>query len=375
VRILLTTDTLGGVWDYTAALARVAAADGHELLLAIIGEPSPDQLRAIPAEVTVEWRPDPLEWMPGGMGEVARTSGWLRALASRWDAEVVHLNQMAYTAGRPFDAPTLVVAHSDVASWFAEVRGTGPPAQFADYMTGVRRGLAGADVVAAPTSYQAERVERFFGRGVDRVIPNGAAIPSVVEPRADGLTLMSAGRAWDEAKGIGVLERALAILGAAAPPGDLFGQLEGPDGERFVPTRLRSHGRVTPDRVHAAMRGSTVYVAPSLYEPFGLSPLEAAANGCALLLSDIGSFRELWEGVADFFPPGDASALAAAIDRLASDPARLPAQGAAAHRRALDRYSLRAFGDAYLSLYHQMARGRGESALPPAPEPIARRQR
>jgi glycogen synthase len=375
VRILLTTDTLGGVWDYTAALARLVVADGHELLLAIIGEPSPDQVEALPAEVEVEWRPVPLEWMPGGMGEVDRTSGWLRVLAGRWGAEVVHLNQMAYTGGSPFDAPTLVVAHSDVASWFAEVRGTAPPLQFAEYMSGVRRGLAGADVVAAPTSYQAERVERFFGREVERVIPNGAEIPSMVAPREAGFSLISAGRAWDEAKGIGVLDRALQIMGAAAPPGDLFGPLEGPDGESFVPARLRCHGRVTPDRVHAAMRGASVYVAPSLYEPFGLSPLEAAANGCALLLSDIGSFRELWDGAADFFPPGDAAALAAAIGGLSGDSARLSGRAAAARRRALDRYSLRAFGDAYLSLYQEMASGRGRSALPSQPGPVARRAR
>ena len=50
---------------------------------------------------------------------------------------------------------------------------------------------------------------------------------------------------------------------------------------------------------------ATVYAAPSLYEPFGLAPLQAALHGCALVLSDIGSFRELWDGCAEFVPPGD----------------------------------------------------------------------
>jgi glycosyltransferase involved in cell wall biosynthesis len=61
---------------------------------------------------------------------------------------------------------------------------------------------------------------------------------------------------------------------------------------------------------------------PSLYEPFGLAPLEAALRGCALVLSDIGSFRELWDGCAAFFPRGDAEVLAAVLAELEADPKR-----------------------------------------------------
>ncbi len=50
-----------------------------------------------------------------------------------------------------------------------------------------------------------------------------------------------------------------------------------------------------------------IFVSTSLYEPFGLAVLEAAQAGCPLVLSDIATFRELWDGAAIFFPPGDAS--------------------------------------------------------------------
>jgi glycosyltransferase involved in cell wall biosynthesis len=70
------------------------------------------------------------------------------------------------------------------------------------------------------------------------------------------------------------------------------------------------------------MQRAAIFAAPALYEPFGLGVLEAARSGCALLLSDIASFRELWDGCAEFVDPRDPAAIAAAIRRLLEDPAR-----------------------------------------------------
>src|SRR5690606_36056983 len=127
-------------------------------------------------------------------------------------------------------------------------------------------------------------------------------------PRRKPLVL-TAGRAWDQAKGIGVLDAALRRAGSAAPTAHLLGALDGPNGERFTGCVLRPEGQLPAGDVHRWMTMATIYVAPSLYEPFGLAPLEAALAGCVLVLSDIGSFRELWEGCARFFPVNDERAL------------------------------------------------------------------
>ncbi|WP_243688744.1 glycosyltransferase [Geotalea toluenoxydans] len=58
---------------------------------------------------------------------------------------------------------------------------------------------------------------------------------------------------------------------------------------------------------------------PARYEPFGLTVLEAALSGCALVLGDIPSLRELWEGAAVFVPPDDANALADVLQSLCQD--------------------------------------------------------
>jgi glycogen synthase len=356
MRILITTDTVGGVWDHTVTLARGLHGAGHQVLLAVLGEPRDARLAALPDGVEVTWRRYRLEWMPDAGADVAAAGTWLRATAALWQADVVHLNQTAYaTAG--FDAPTLAVVHSDVLSWYLETLGTAAPREgWAEYTRWVCDGLAAADVVAAPTAYQADLVRRHYGRSSVRVIHNGVDAPER-EPagRGPGVLALSVGRCWDEAKGAHVLDEAVGRLGDRAPETHLLGELAGPNGGAFVPRHLNAHGRVERGEVDAWMERADIYVAPSLYEPFGLAPLEAALRGCALLLSDIGSFRELWDGCAVFVPRGDAAALAGALAALAADTERRAALAVAARTRARRRYSAARMLSTYLGLYREMA--------------------
>jgi glycosyltransferase involved in cell wall biosynthesis len=75
-----------------------------------------------------------------------------------------------------------------------------------------------------------------------------------------------------------------------------------------------------PQRELAALYArAAVYALPARYEPFGLSVLEAAHAGCALVLGDIPSLRETWDGAALFVPPDDCAALRRALLRLCAD--------------------------------------------------------
>lgn len=361
MRIFLTTDTIGGVWDHTVTLARELFAAGHEVLVAVLGEPRDERLANLPVGVEVTWRKYRLEWMPDSADDVAAAGAWLKRTAELWKADVVHLNQLAYAAER-FPAPVLVALHSDVISWFSEALGQPAPEEFARYAGWVRAGIGTADAVVAPSAYQSELTRRHFGRVADRVIHNGVAAPEDPPPTRAGLSVVSAGRAWDVAKGTRVLDDAAGILGelmgGAAPPVHLLGETVSPQGERFEARHVVVHGRVERAEVDGWLRCASVYVGASLYEPFGLAPLEAALHGCALVLSDIGSFRELWKGCAVFFPPGDAEALANAIVQLRHDPAACAKLAEAARTRALRRYTARRMAAEYLSIYRALVSGR-----------------
>jgi glycosyltransferase involved in cell wall biosynthesis len=90
-----------------------------------------------------------------------------------------------------------------------------------------------------------------------------------------------------------------------------------------------------------------------LYEPFGLSVLEAAQAGCALVLSDIPTFRELWDGAAIFIDPASEEAIAATVDLLASEPEERARLGAEASQRA-EWYTPEAMAEAMLGHYRDL---------------------
>ena len=87
--------------------------------------------------------------------------------------------------------------------------------------------------------------------------------------------------------------------------------------------------------------------------------LEAAQARRPLVLSDIPTFRELWDGAAVFAPPGDAAALHAALGDILDDAPRRAALGAAALDRSR-RYTVEAMAAGMARIYRSL----GDSRLP-----------
>ena len=100
-----------------------------------------------------------------------------------------------------------------------------------------------------------------------------------------------------------------------------------------------------------------IFVSLARYEPFGLAVLEAAQAGCALILSDIATFRELWDGAATFVAPDDPAQAVAALERLAADAEARAASGEAARARAA-RYSAEGMTDGVLATFHDVLAAR-----------------
>jgi glycosyltransferase involved in cell wall biosynthesis len=113
---------------------------------------------------------------------------------------------------------------------------------------------------------------------------------------------------------------------------------------------------------------ASIYCLPARYEPFGLSALEAALAGCALVLGDIPSLREVWGDAAVFVPPNEPPALRQALQQLIHDPARRTQLATAARARAA-RYGPQRMADAYLSAYRHLAGHRPTHATSRPVEP------
>jgi glycosyltransferase involved in cell wall biosynthesis len=89
---------------------------------------------------------------------------------------------------------------------------------------------------------------------------------------------------------------------------------------------------------------------PASYEPFGLSILEAALSGCALVLGDIPSLREIWSDAALYADPDEPTELQAQIQCLIQNDAQRSEMAEKAKQRA-QRYSTERFARQYVEVY------------------------
>ncbi|HJU15590.1 MAG TPA: glycosyltransferase family 4 protein [Stellaceae bacterium] len=358
--VLMTADAVGGVWSY--ALSLCAALPRIRFVVATMG-PRPDtaQREALArlGNVVLEesdWR---LEWMAGAAADLAPARRWLSGLARRHAVDLVHVN--GYAHAHLEDAPpVLVIAHSDVLSWWQAVYGTAAPAEWDPYRRAARAGLRAADRIVAPSAAALRDVERHYGPldAPARVIANGVALDAFC-PLPKRPVAMAAGRVWDEAKNLAALDR---IAGDLAWPVEIAGDTDHPESGALPLARARRLGRVPETEMARLLGEVAIFAAPARYEPFGLAILEAAAAGCALVLGDIPSLRENWDGAALFVPPDDTAALHAALTRLIADPGARTRLQQAAHRRA-GPLSLARMAAAYEALYREIL------ALTEAPHP------
>ena len=102
---------------------------------------------------------------------------------------------------------------------------------------------------------------------------------------------------------------------------------------------IRFEGWVDEGRLERLYDEATGTICPSRYEGYGLAVAQSIARGLPTVASDIPSHREIADGAALFFPPGDAAALAQCLERLhdASGRQRL-AEGALERAHALTRF-------------------------------------
>src|SRR3954454_22546076 len=158
MKVLISTDTVGGVLTYTAELAAALEAAGDEVVVATMGPRlRPAQREALPARVhESRFR---LEWMEDPWDEVEAAGQWLLSLEEQEQPDVVHLCSYAHGA-LPFQAPKVLVAHSCVLSWWRAVHGTEAPTSWGRYREEMTSGLQAADAVVAPTAAMLRELER-----------------------------------------------------------------------------------------------------------------------------------------------------------------------------------------------------------------------
>ncbi len=362
----MTADAIGGVWTFSIALARGLAERGVGVVLATTGpRPTPAQRKealAIPGLV-LEQSDFALEWMDWPWADMTAAGDWLLDLDRRHDPDVVHLSSFGH-AVLPFRAPVVITAHACACSWWRAVYRARPPALYDRYREIVRVGLDAAAVVVAPTIAAYDMLEVEHGdHPTVYAVPHGLDSDGpLAEPKLP--FFLAAARRWDEAKNARLLERAAGELGW---PLRIAGDHEVPPS---AGSKIAWLGVLERSHLLRWTRSAAIFVHPAKYEPFGMTVLEAALSGCALLLADLPSLREVWQGAALYFSPDSPEDLIAKANALVEQAGLRRSMSGRALDRAR-RFSIEQMVSAYLGVYREALAVSEPSYRPRAPSPTA----
>jgi glycogen synthase len=341
---------VGGLGRHVEALSRELVRAGHEVWVVTRGEKDEqvDEIvdgvrirRAALDPLAIDFTTESLlAWAQAHEHALVRAA---LPLLRRARPDVVHAHdwlvaQSGITLAAAAGAPLVATLHATEAGrhqgWL--------PAPLNRAIHSVESWLArSADEVITCSRTQRDEAARLFDLDPHavHVVPNGVdvdrwrsaarAARRVAEQRAtDGPVLAFAGRLVHE-KGVQTLLAALPMVRrrhpgtrlAVAGTGPYEGALRKQARQSRVARTIDWLGFVPEQKVAALFAGADVAVVPSLYEPFGIVALEAAAAGTPVLVSTAGGLVDLHaDGVAvASFPAGDAGALADALDAVLGD--------------------------------------------------------
>lgn len=345
-RILMTTDAMGGVWTYVYELAKYLKNNNFEIILAVMGD-APlkrqfDQMLAI-GNVTICYKPFRLEWMENPWDDVDMAGEWLLSLSELYGPDLVHINGYAHVS-LSWNLPVVCVAHSCVYSWFSHVKLKLPEPHWEEYKKRVKNGLSSATIVVSPSRAMLSDLEFLYGNVKNsRVIYNGRTRQNIEGGKKEPF-IFASGRVWDEAKNLKLL-------------GVLSGHFEWPlyiAGKGNLNVECGRHlGLLSESEMVYWYNRASIYISTVLYEPFGLSVLEAAFGNCALVLSDISSLREIWGDAALFVNPRNTEEIIDSVEQLIKSNEMISEYARKANLHS-HKYSADLMGNGYVEIYNEM---------------------
>src|SRR5581483_7454233 len=360
MHILITSDAVGGVWTYTQELVGGLVRAGHRVTLVSFGKlPHPNQTKWMQTLPRLDYRPTEyrLEWMEVSGRDIEESRSYLELLIAEVAPDVLHFSQYCY-GDLDVDIPKVVVAHSDIVSWWVAVHGCEPEDTpwMRNYRQIVTAGVGGADIGVAPSRWMLEQVSKYYLKPTTGLVINNGRNPALfhcTHPKED--FVLSVGRVWDPAKNISLLldrqqDSRVCLVGWEREPGreDRVRSLS-------VPSNVELLGPRSQDELQELYARAGIYAGTSLYEPFGLAPLEAALSNCALVLNDNPVFHELWDGAGFFFAKNHSGDLADKIAALRTDSQLRQRYADRAYEVALERFTSSRMVEAYEHAYEKIA--------------------
>jgi glycogen synthase len=357
IQVLMTTDTVGGVWSYSIDLCKSLKDEVFFHLITTGARMKEWQKKEVEELKNVEvYETDyMLEWMDNPWKDIDESCDWLERLEASIKPDVVHLNAFCY-GSLNFKAPSIVVGHSDVYSWWMEVLKEDPPKEYLEYYWRVKNGLEAANIVIAPTQSMLNYLLKIYKFHTPSKVIFNAADEEKFFPSPKKPSVLSMGRLWDAAKNVQLVINAAPQINA---PVLLAGEQKDNEALQINTENIYYLGSLNTEQIAHQLSTTAIYCLPAKYEPFGLSILEAAMSGCALVLGNIDSLKEVWGNNAKYVDTEDPKALADTINELLNNKQLLDEYAKKAFIHA-QTFSLHTMAQNYLQLYQQLQQAQKE---------------
>ncbi|MEJ1088242.1 glycosyltransferase family 4 protein [Microbacterium sp. Mu-80] len=378
-RVALVTSSfaphVGGVEEHVAQVARGLAAAGHTVEVWAVDRGDR------PAEpfghgVVVRYLPTPLP--ARSLGSMARFVTRAPAAWRAWTQahrslkpDVVHVHCFgpnglyALALHRRYRTPLVITSHGETTGDDTSVF-----ARSALLRDGLRRSLAAAAAVTAPTDYVLTDLRKNFGLSGGEVVANGVDLHVATGPTPISGRYILAVRRLGWMKGVDLLIDAFAVgrvRGTIAADVRLVIAGDGPERERLEEQIFAAGllddvtmlGWQDAEQVASLTAGAEAMVVPSRDEAFGIVALEAWRDAAPLIMTTRGGAREFTtDGVdAVLVDPEDTDALASTLARVLSDDtlrSRLTSAGLTRVRE----FSWGAVTQKYLDVYQRVLKRR-----------------
>lgn len=274
-------------------------------------------------------------------------------------------------------SPFIVTIHDLILTHFPTRRATtlGPLTYWVKqlaYRVTLSRAVSRAAHILTVSNFTKQDIQQYFGYDPKKVTVTYEAVDSFPAPATDdaslvqragvpGRYLLYVGNAYPHKN----LEQFIALLRALPPkhadlslvvvckPDYFLDRFRSQVQAAGLASRVLFPGYVDDATLGALYRRAHAYVFPSLYEGFGLPPLEAMAQGTPVISSDAACMPEVLGSAALYFNPHNVRGMLAALDRL--DDSAFRAAQIRAGQQWIQRYSWRALAEETLAVYHRVS--------------------
>ncbi len=330
----------GGVQSQVLELADWLKSQGDEVR--IVAPRLPGGLSGAEVGSVVRIRANrsvaPISLSPRASARMKGCLGW---------GDVAHIHEplmpLVGVAALRLRGPRVVTFHADPPGWVTRLyRGLHPWVRSLKSSRTMVTAVSRQAAAALPSGWEPERI---VPNGVDTTIG-----PAEVRRRRGRVVFL--GR--DEPrKGLGLLLEGWPAIRARHPHAELVimgaERPDPPEGAVFL-------GRVSSEVKEWTLRSAEIYVAPNLGgESFGIVLVEAMAAGCAVIVSDLKSFRDVAGSAARYFAPGSLTEMVEQIHQVLRSPSVSDRLSEAGPERA-GRFSWDRVGPAYRECYEKVIR-------------------